>query len=256
MWYIALAVVGGVFMMIRSKNMFDYQCDIIENMEKKLLARFDDHDRQVRELQKKVLVRFEEQDRKLRRQTETLRAVSQQVRELNLRSDEHSQQVRALRDRIEELAVVPEANQPYGNEYTYEEIYEFCGGNSVRCKGIITGDKPGIIINERSGYLDIFEGNMIYYVGTNSQSVGPNSPGHQSPTFFPNKFLDDTRDPVQIFYKLRANQYILMGAGIRDGVRQTTEVNGRIMMVYPIRFETGNLQKKLLNLRNGYGYVD
>lgn len=239
--------------MIRSKQMFDYQCDIIE----KLLVRFDDHDHQVRELQKKILVRFEEQDRKLRRQNETIRAVSQQVRELNLRSDEHSQQVRELRDRIEELvAIVPDDNVPYGNEYTYNGIYEFCGGNSVRCKGIITGDKPGIIINERSEYLDIFEGNMIYYCGTNSQSVGPNSPGHQNPAFFPNKFLDDTRDPIQIFYKLRANQYILIGAGIRDGVRQTTEVNGRNMMVYPIRFDTGNLQKKLLNLRNGYGYVD
>lgn len=139
----------------------------------------------------------------------------------------------------------------YGNVYTYKGVYDFCGGNPMRCHGIINGKVPGIIISDESEYNDMIMGNMIYYCGTfHQRHISPASPGHQSPTYILNKYLDDVRVPVNIFFKTNTNEYVHIGVGKRVGVRKTKIENGRRVMVYPIVFLTSDLEKTIRDLKN------
>lgn len=148
------------------------------------------------------------------------------------------------------LYILRRKKTTYGDIYTYNDVYRFCGGNPMRCHGIINGKVPGIIISDDSIYNDAFVGNMIYYCGTfHQKQISPASPGHQSPTFVLNKYIDTVRVPINIFFKLDTNEYVHIGVGKRVGVRKTKTENGRRIMVYPIVFLTGDLEKTIRDLR-------
>lgn len=134
--------------------------------------------------------------------------------------------------------------QRYGNVFTYNGVYKFCGGNPIRYKGIINGKKPAVIIS-KSDYNDEILGNMIYYCGTFHKKVSPASPGHQSPDYPLNKYLDETKKSINIFVKMSTNNYVHIGIGKRVGKRTEKIENGRRVMVYPIVFLSGDLEKKL-----------
>jgi hypothetical protein len=143
----------------------------------------------------------------------------------------------------------------FGNTYTYNDMYTYCGGNSIMHKGIITGDKPGIVISDKSWHPNQFVGNMIYYAGTTPKRGTPETPRHQSPVYFPNKYLDDTRDSINVFFKIAPDQYVHIGMGKRCGNKKIIQIEGQVTYLYPIVYMTGILEKQLFNLRNGYGYI-
>lgn len=136
----------------------------------------------------------------------------------------------------------------YGDLFTYEGVYEFCGGNPMRYKGIINGHRTGIIISDKSEYNDTIIGNMIYYRGTFHRSSTPESPGHQSPSYPLNKHLEDVRGTIHIFVKNAVNEYVRIGVGKRVGGRKMMVENGRHVMVYPIVFTSGDLEKVISEL--------
>ena len=89
-------------------------------------------------------------------------------------------------------------NKKYGKKYTYDGMYKFCGGNPTKFKGIINGKRPAVYISSESDYSDCIMNNMIYYCGTFHQRVSPANPGHQSSEYYMNKFIDDTRTPMNM----------------------------------------------------------
>lgn len=139
--------------------------------------------------------------------------------------------------------------QEYGNVFTFNGMYEFCGGRPMRYKGIINGKKPGIIISDGM-YSDTIIGNMIYYCGTFHQKVSPSSPGHQSPDYILNKYLDEMRKSINIFVKVDTNRYVHIGVGKRVGKRRVKIENGRRVMVYPIVFTSGDLDNTMSKIKS------
>lgn len=136
--------------------------------------------------------------------------------------------------------------QRYGSVFTYNQVYKFCGGNPTKFKGIVNGKNPAVFISSESGYSDCIMNNMIYYCGTFHKKVSPANPGHQDPSYYMNKFIDTTKKPINIFIKRRDNEYVHIGMGKRVGIRRSKIQDGRRVMIYPIVFMTGDLEKKLI----------
>lgn len=124
------------------------------------------------------------------------------------------------------------------HRYTYNEIIKFAGGRPVRRKGAICGSRNIAIIIER----DVLRSdNTIYFNGSFHVACSPANPGHQSLACSTNKRLNETRAPIYIFVKMRSNEYAFIGTGLRNGSFHTSQNNGRNVMVFPIRYMSGNL---------------
>lgn len=124
------------------------------------------------------------------------------------------------------------------HRYTYNEIIKFAGGSPVRRKGAICGSRNTAIIIDNSV---LRSDNTIYFSGSFHIACSPANPGHQSLACSTNKRLNETRAPIYIFVKIRSNEYAFIGTGLRNGSFYTVQKNGRNVIIFPIRYMSGNL---------------
>lgn len=133
------------------------------------------------------------------------------------------------------------------HRYTYNEILKFVGGKPVRKKGAICGSRRiAIIIDERVNRMD----NTINFKGSFHRPCSPANPGHQSINYSVNKKINETRDHIYIFVKIRSNEYAFIGTGLRNGRYYTVEKSSREILVFPIRYMSGNLERVIRVLEN------
>ena len=127
--------------------------------------------------------------------------------------------------------------------FTFDEIIEFVGGSPQR-KTILKGTKrTAVILTDGRKYLDECKGNTIYYCGLfHTTQVSPAHPGHQSIEYGLNKHLNEYRDNIHIFVKIRSNEYVLIGTGKRVGKYKKIMDGGKEVLIFPIRYMCGNLK--------------
>lgn len=125
------------------------------------------------------------------------------------------------------------------HRYTYKEIVKFVGGKPMLKKGALFGSRNvAIIINPSVDR----EGNTMYFTGSFHKGCSPADPGHQSIEYSLNKNMNDYKGSIHIFVKIRSNEYSFIGTGLRNGGYFVTEKKARDVLVFPIRYVSGNLE--------------
>lgn len=133
------------------------------------------------------------------------------------------------------------------HRYTYNEIVKFVGGKPVRKRGALCGSRNNAIIINNSIAR---EENTIYFRGSAHRGCSPSNPGHQSINYVLNKKINETRNPIYIFVKMRDNEYSFIGYGKRVGKYFTIQKNSRNILVFPIRYMSGHLPTIMRVLEN------
>lgn len=134
------------------------------------------------------------------------------------------------------------------HRYTYNEIVKFVGGKPMLKHGALCGSRNiAIMISTNINRTD----NTLYYRGSFHVGRSPSNPGHQDINFSINKKLNETRKQIYIFVKIRSNEYAYIGTGLRMGLHITAEdkKSGRNVLLFPIRYMSGNLSTILEVLR-------
>jgi hypothetical protein len=124
------------------------------------------------------------------------------------------------------------------HRYTYDEIVEFVGGNPMRKHGALFGTRAAAIVIRTSVSHD---DNTIFFEGSFHRGCSPANPGHQSIEFSNNKKMNVHKGKINIFVKVRPNDYAFIGTGLRNGRYFTEERRSRNVIFFPIRYVSGNL---------------
>lgn len=124
------------------------------------------------------------------------------------------------------------------HRYTYKEIVSFVGGKPMLKKGALFGIRTAAIIVTPS--VDR-QDNTIFFSGSFHKGCSPADPGHQSIEYSLNKKMNEYKGSIHIFVKIRPNEYSFIGTGLRNGAYFVTERKARDVLVFPIRYVSGNL---------------
>ncbi len=124
------------------------------------------------------------------------------------------------------------------HRYTYNEIVKFVGGKPMRKKGALFGSRNVAITISPSVQRN---DNTIFFAGSFHIGCSPANPGHQSIHYSLNKKMNEYKGPIYIFVKIRPNEYSFIGTGLRNGGYFVTEQKAREVLMFPIRYVSGNL---------------
>ena len=124
------------------------------------------------------------------------------------------------------------------HRYTYNEIVKFVGGSPMLKHGALFGSRTAAIIIRTNVYRN---DNTIFFKGSFHIGCSPSNPGHQSIDFSNNKKMNEMSGSLHIFVKIRTNEYAFIGTGLRNGRYFTEERHARKVILFPIRYVSGNL---------------